>query len=181
MSVEPDQDTPHSAEPEATSGAYSGGVAGERASPPPYGWYYFGPEPAWSQLGANASQGGAHEMGPGDGGPTAGHHGAARGAAPPYGQARIDSADLKEAFDRLSRGDLSADTIGKLLGMDDRDFWTGAVLGAAAALLATNLPTIMSMLSGVARPKAGAEQDSDRNDTKRKRDANVSDMNEERK
>ncbi len=178
MSVEPDRDTPHSAEAEATSGAYSGGVGG---SPPPFGWYYFGPEPAWPQTGAAASPGGAHAMGLGDGGPTAGHHAAAGGAAPPYGQARVDHADLKEAFDRLSRGDLSADTIGKLLGMDDRDFWTGAVLGAAAALLATNLPTIMSMLSGVARPKAGAEQDSDQNDAKRKRDANVSDMNEERK
>ena len=36
-------------------------------------------------------------MGHGDGGPTAGHHGPAGGAAPPYGQARIDNADLKEA------------------------------------------------------------------------------------
>ena len=178
MSVEPDQDTPHSAEAEATSKAHSGGVAGDGAAPP-YGWYYFGPEPAWSQLGAN--QGGPYGMESRDAGPTAGHHGPAGGAAPPYGQARIDNADLKEAFDRLSRGDLSADTIGKLLGMDDRDFWTGAVLGAAAALLATNLPAIMSMLSGVARPKSGAEQGSDRNDTKRKSDANVSDMNEERK
>ena len=180
MSVEPDQDTPHSAEAEATSKAHSGGVAGDGAAPP-YGWYYFGPEPAWSQLGANASQGGAHEMGHGDGGPTAGHHGPAGGAAPPYGQTRVDNSDLKEAFDRLSRGDLSADTIGKLLNLDDRDFWTGAVLGAAAALLATNLPTLMSMLSGAARPKPGADDEIDRNDTKRKSDAYVNKMNEERK
>lgn len=66
MSVEPDQDTPHSAEPEATGSADSGGVAGDGAAPP-YGWYYFGPEPAWSQLGAN--QGGPYGMESRDAGP----------------------------------------------------------------------------------------------------------------
>ena len=127
------------AEAEAMSSAYSGGAAGHGA--PPYGWYYFGPEPA-CRTRRRQTPGGAHRMVSGMAmlALSSGHHGPSGGAAPPYGQARDHNTDLKEAFDRLSRGDLSADTIGKLLGLDDRDFWTGALLGAAAALLATNLP-----------------------------------------
>ncbi|MGZ9090284.1 MAG: hypothetical protein ACXW3T_01505 [Rhodoplanes sp.] len=179
MSGETDNNESPRAEAEAMSSAYSGGAAGHGA--PPYGWYYFGPEPAWSQPGANAWRGASHGIGHGDAGPSSGHHGPSGGAAPPYGQTRVDNSDLTEAFDRLSRGDLSADTIGKLLNLDDRDFWTGALLGAAAALLATNLPNLMSILSGAARPKPGADDEIDRNDTKRKSDAYVNKMNEERK
>lgn len=81
-----------------------------------------------------------------------------------------------EAFDRLSRGDLSADTIGKLFNLKDRDFWTGAVVGAAGALLATNLPTLINLVSGLARAKTGAEPSD--GTTKAKSDSKT---NEERK
>ena len=156
MSGEFDQDAPHSVDAKAPNEELSSGIAGEGI--PPFGWYYFGPEPPFAQSGANPGQGGPQGMGYDHACQTAWHHGGARGAASPYAQARGDNNDLKEAFDRLSRGDLSADTIGKLLNLDDRDFWTGALVGAAAALLATNLPTLMSMFSAAARPKAGAGQ-----------------------
>jgi hypothetical protein len=89
---------------------------------------------------------------------------ASAGAAPPpHGRAHVANSDFKEAFDRLSRGDLSAETIGKLLGLDDTDFWKGALVGAAAALLATNLPALMNMLSGLAQSKPGADDETNRN------------------
>jgi hypothetical protein len=46
---------------------------------------------------------------------------------------------------------MSADTIGKLLALDIREFWKGA----AVALLATNLPTMRSMFSAMAHKQAG--------------------------
>lgn len=86
-------------------------------------------------------------------------------AGAPSPQAHADNADFKEAFDRLSRGDLSADTIGKLLGLDHSDFWKGALVGAAAALLANNLPALVTMLSGLAQSKPGADGATNRNST----------------
>jgi hypothetical protein len=171
MSGGRDDDTPFQAEANASAGVDPAGAAAQGI--PLVGWYYFGPEPPWANPAANAWQGAPY-------GPGHGRAGCAGGRNPTGGgaghHASDDSADLMEAFDRLSRGDLSADTIGKLFNLKERDFWTGALVGAAGALLATNLPTLINMVSGMARAKTGADKSD--GTTKAKSDSNT---NEERK
>ncbi|ODR95266.1 hypothetical protein AUC70_06135 [Methyloceanibacter stevinii] len=118
----------------------------------PFGWYYFGPEPPTFQPPGNP--------GYGPGGAPGTMHGASFGpAGDPYGAApgahggdayekHDKSAAYMDAFDRLSRGHVDAQTIGKLLSLDDEEFWKGALVGAGAALLATNLPALKTMLAG---------------------------------
>lgn len=65
---------------------------------------------------------------------------AAHGTAP-------DTAQLKEAFDDLSRGEVNAETLGKLFALDDRHFWKGAVVGAGVVLALSNLPTIKAFMA----------------------------------
>ena len=86
-------------------------------------------------------------------------------------QGGADNADLMQAFDRLARGDLSAETLGALFNIRDRDFWKGAVAGSIAALALANLPTIKAFASMVgaqafaaarpAPPAAAAEASGD--------------------
>ncbi len=136
---------------------------------PSSGWYYFGPPPPWSQSAPpNATAAwpyGPYQAGHAAAGGTGWGNASAGATAAPHGQGRVANADFKEAFDRLSRGDVSADTIGKLLGLDDSDFWKGALVGAAAALLASNLPILMNMLSGLAQSKPAADAETNRNST----------------
>lgn len=103
----------------------SGAAAGHAPGDLPYGWYYYGPDPAM--------QGAA----PGPEGP----------GGPAHGD---DAAAYRDAFDQLARGDLNADTLGKLFNLNDRDFWKGALVGAAATLVLTNLPALKSLLAGLA-------------------------------
>ncbi len=119
---------------------------GSSGGAPPFGWYYFGPEPPVLRTNgpSSFSPGESHET----------HAPDARSG----GINAHRNADLKEAFDRLSRGDLSADTIGKLLGIDDREFWKGALIGAAAALLANNLPILKSAFAGAMRSDASGKE-----------------------
>jgi hypothetical protein len=121
-----------SSDVEKTAGP-AGGAPSAHQQMPPYGWYYYGPGP--SPIAPPA-------------------------AASPNGEA-ADSSQFKEAFDRLSRGDLSAETISKLLKLDDADFWKGALVGAAVALLATNLPAITRMFSGAEPSSANAAEGTD--------------------
>lgn len=58
-----------------------------------------------------------------------------------------DTADLKQAFDKLSRGDVDADMLGKLFALDDRHFWKGALVGAGVVLAMSNLPAIKAFLA----------------------------------
>lgn len=107
---------------------------------PPVGWYYFGPEPPW---GAGCA--------PGWGTPAGAQRGAGPGAAQPGPQPQQpDNRDLMQAFDRLARGDVSAETLGMLFNLRDRDFWKGAVAGSAVALALANLPALKAMLAGLA-------------------------------
>ncbi|MCB9959727.1 MAG: hypothetical protein H6843_14115 [Rhodospirillaceae bacterium] len=110
---------------DAASGS-AGAAAGDAPGDLPFGWYYYGPDPAMEAAAAG---------GPG------GHGGPAHGD---------DTAAYRAAFDQLARGDLNADTLGKLFNLDDRDFWKGALVGAAATLVLSNLPAIKSMLAGLA-------------------------------
>jgi hypothetical protein len=78
------------------------------------------------------------------------------------GQGGPDSsanAQFKDAFDRLSRGDVSIETISKLLNLDDREFWKGAIVGAAAALLVSNLPAVKGIFEAMTSPKAADDPD----------------------
>ncbi|PTQ71888.1 hypothetical protein [Celeribacter persicus] len=93
---------------------------------PPFGWYYFGPEPPWKTSGAAPSSRDTNADASGE-----------------------DNTDLMRAFDRLSRGEVNAETIGKLFDLKDRDFWKGALAGAAAALAANNLPALKAMAASV--------------------------------
>jgi hypothetical protein len=153
MSGGRDEDTPFQVEADAAAGVDPAGAAEQGV--PLVGWYYFGPEPPWVNPAAHIWQAAPNGSGYGQASWSGGYHGAVGGGA--AHKSSDDSADLKEAFDRLSRGDLSADTIGKLLNLKDRDFWTGALVGAAGALLATNLPMLVNLISGKARAKAGAD------------------------
>ncbi|MDF2140888.1 hypothetical protein [Paenirhodobacter sp. CAU 1674] len=120
---------------------------------PPVGWYYFGPEPPWATPAGTPQQAD----------PQAGYGAQMQGGA--------DNADLMQAFDRLARGDLSAETLGALFNIRDRDFWKGAVAGSIAALALANLPTIKAFASMVgaqafaaarpAPPAAAAEASGD--------------------
>ncbi len=76
---------------------------------------------------------------------------------PPYGGAGgPDNRDLMEAFDRLARGDLSAETFGRLLNLDDRDFWKGALVGSVAVLALTNMPAIRAAMAGLGAQASAA-------------------------
>ncbi|MEG6508988.1 hypothetical protein V6C03_08390 [Methyloligella sp. 2.7D] len=103
--------------------------------------------------GGNAfGQGSQGQGSQGQGGPG---HG---GQSPGYDE----NAAHKEAFERLSRGNVDAETIAKLLSLDERDFWKGALVGAGAALLATNLPALKAMLAGAlaaATPDKGGQSE----------------------
>ncbi|KGJ06661.1 hypothetical protein SAMN04487972_102295 [Paracoccus halophilus] len=72
------------------------------------------------------------------------------GAQPPWqaaASAGTKAADLKQAFDKLSRGDVDADTLGKLLALDDKHFWKGALVGAGVVLALTNLPMLKAVMA----------------------------------
>ena len=97
------------------------------AKHPPHGWYYYGPEPPWAG-------------------------GAAGGGAGPH----ADGKDLMEAFDRLSRGEMNAETLGHFLNPRDREFWKGALLGSMAALALANMPALKAMAAGLAGQAAQA-------------------------
>lgn len=61
---------------------------------------------------------------------------------------REDAAsDLKQAFDKISRGNVDADTLGKLFALDDRHFWKGALVGAGVVLAMSNLPAIRGFMT----------------------------------
>ena len=68
-----------------------------------------------------------------------------------------DTGDALEAFVRLSRGDPSAETLGKLLDLDDRKFWKGARVGSVAVLAPTTLPAIRATLAGLPHRRAPPE------------------------
>ncbi len=162
----------HGDECDENGGAFETGAAPGHSGQPyaqaevPFGWYYYGPEPPafqpYGNTAASDAQGnsgtipGATHGPAGDpGGPSAHQH---------HMGERDELAAYKEAFDRLSRGDVSADTIGKLLSLDEREFWKGALVGAAAVLLASNLPTLKAMFAGMAASATG----SDKNDESQK-------------
>lgn len=109
---------------------------------PPVGWYYFGPEPPWV---AGCAPGWGPQAGPGQGGA---QNGPQSGFGP--GPQQPDNRDLMQAFDRLARGDVSAETLGMLFNLRDRDFWKGAVAGSAVALALANLPALKAMFAGFA-------------------------------
>lgn len=172
---QPGQQPGHQPEQQQAGGDTEAGRGhASAAEQPPFGWYYFGPEPPSFQpqgpaaptlengYGAQQAQHGPA----GWGGDSPSWHGGHGHRGPSYD----DSADLKEAFNRLSRGDLSADTIGKLIGMSDREFWKGALAGAAAVLLVNNLPAVRKIFAGAANSGAGggaqgqsAQQSANRN------------------
>ncbi|MGD9919028.1 MAG: hypothetical protein AB7U46_13500 [Paenirhodobacter sp.] len=117
----------------------------------PAGWYYFGPQPPWDAEKNQATPPGQAE---GDQGnrANAGHANwnLRDGEGPhrrPDPKDLDDNEDLKEAFDRISRGDIGADTIAKLFNVRDRDFWVGAIGGSIVALALNNLPQIKMMLA----------------------------------
>ncbi|KQB12099.1 hypothetical protein H9N28_11125 [Rhodobacter capsulatus] len=120
---------------------------------PPVGWYYFGPEPPWV---AGCAPGWGPQAGPGQGGAGWGgaQNGPNSGFGPGFGAApgpqEPDNRDLMQAFDRLARGDVSAETLGMLFNLRDRDFWKGAVAGSAVALALANLPALKAMFAGLA-------------------------------
>jgi len=116
-----------------------GGGPGPGAAPP-VGWYYFGPEPPW---GAGCAPGWGTPTGAGPRSQGAAQNGPQSGPPP-------DNRDLMQAFDRLARGDVSAETLGMLFNLRDRDFWKGAVAGSAVALALANLPALKAMLAGLA-------------------------------
>ncbi|MBN9673486.1 hypothetical protein [Roseibium aggregatum] len=129
--------TDNSASPQAGNGsANNGGGYGDHSGhgqngQPPHGWYYFGPQPPWAGGGQ-------------------GPFGAAGGSAGDAGvqpDAEAGNQDLMDAFNRLSRGDLSAETLGKLFDLKDRDFWKGALLGSAAVLAVSNMPAIKALIA----------------------------------
>lgn len=124
-----------------------GGGLGPGAAPP-VGWYYFGPEPPWV---AGCAPGWGPQAGPGPGGAQNGPQpGFGAGFGPGQGPQQPDNRDLMQAFDRLARGDVSAETLGMLFNLRDRDFWKGAVAGSAVALALANLPALKAMFAGLA-------------------------------
>lgn len=84
------------------------------------------------------------------------------GPQPPWATATDrsgpDAAQLKEAFDDLSRGEVNAETLGKLFSLDDRHFWTGAVVGAGVVLALSNLPAIKTFMAMAAASAGEAMQ-----------------------
>ncbi|WP_444429603.1 hypothetical protein ACTTAM_13525 [Rhodobacter capsulatus] len=115
---------------------------------PPVGWYYFGPEPPWVSGCAPGwgPQAAAGQAGTGQAGGGPGFQGGAQAGPQP----QPDNRDLMQAFDRLARGDVSAETLGMLFNLRDRDFWKGAVAGSAVALALANLPALKAMFAGLA-------------------------------
>jgi|GEM_PF-2451986 len=75
-------------------------------------------------------------------------------AGPPTGGG-ADNSELMEAVDRLSRGDVSPSTLGKLFNLNDRDFWTGALVGSAAVLVLTNLPAVKAFVGDLSASVMG--------------------------
>ena len=123
------------------------GDSGGPGAPPPVGWYYFGPEPPWV---AGCAPGWGPQAGPGQGGAQNGPQsgfGSGFGPGSGPGPQQPDNRDLMQAFDRLARGDVSAETLGMLFNLRDRDFWKGAVAGSAVALALANLPALKAMFA----------------------------------
>lgn len=120
---------------------------------PPHGWYYFGPQPPWSSGASHQGQGSfRHQHGAAEEHGSTGQNPMGHG---PQDNASGDNSDLMEAFDRMSRGDVNAETLGKMFSLNDRDFWKGALVGSAAVLLISNLPALKSMLGTLSGSDAG--------------------------
>ncbi|ULB12414.1 hypothetical protein ORIO_21760 (plasmid) [Cereibacter azotoformans] len=136
----------------AAFAAHPGAAGGPPPGWPP-GWYYYGPEmppfaapfPGWCYPPGAAMPGG---------------HPAPQPDATAGG---LDTEAMQEMFEQFARGEVKADTIGRLLGVCDHEFWKGAMFGAAAGLLAANIPAIRSILgalmaSGEAGRTPGSEE-----------------------
>jgi hypothetical protein len=127
-------------------------ATGPAASPGayPYGAPGFAPYPQGMPVGQHAYYGAptyAPYAGPGPYYPPAGMHGAYAAMAYP-GVAAQPTAGLHAGqgpqggmsglVEEIANGGSGLSSLGKLLNLDDSEFWKGALIGAAAVLLLTN-------------------------------------------
>lgn len=78
-----------------------------------------------------------------------GHPGYGPGTAAGYGQGQGQGqgARVSELVEEIAGGGSGLSSLGKMLDLDDVDFWKGALVGAAAVLLLTN-DSVQSALFG---------------------------------
>jgi hypothetical protein len=132
--------------------AYQAQQQAASAAPPyPYAGPYFGmaPPPApWPGYAPGFEpQGGAGRMG-------GGGHGAGQGAGHGVGM-----ADL---VDEIANGGNGLSSLGKMLNVDDSEFWKGALLGAAVVLVLTNESVQGALFKTGAKTKAAVKTGFDR-------------------
>ena len=83
--------------------------------------------------------------------PMAGHPGfhTSAGGHPGQGQ----GPGMSEVMEELANGGSGLSSLGKLLDFDDKDFWKGALVGAAVVLLLTNESVQNTLFRGGAKAK----------------------------
>lgn len=100
---------------------------------------YYAPPP-WMHpqyLPAGAYHGGQQQA--------AGMHAAQGGGPAGYGAGHGMQAGMSQFVEEISNGGSGLSSLGKMLNLDDSEFWKGALIGAAAVLLLTN-ESVQSML-----------------------------------
>ncbi len=106
--------------------AYSHGMAGAVPYAPYVVYGAVQPGPYQPMQGAPAGMGAAPYAAP----PVGAHHSGAAGAG--------RQAGMSELIDELANGGNGLASVGRLLNLEDSEFWKGALVGAAAVLLLTN-------------------------------------------
>lgn len=80
------------------------------------------------------------------------------------GAARADAGagparrgDMAELFEELGNGGNGLSSLGRMLNLDDSEFWKGALVGAAAVLLLTNETVQDTLFKTGARAKGAVQ------------------------
>jgi hypothetical protein len=64
---------------------------------------------------------------------------------------------MSEVMDEIANGGTGLASLGKLLDLDDTEFWKGALVGAAAVLLLTNETVQKTLLKSGVKAKDGVQ------------------------
>jgi hypothetical protein len=72
------------------------------------------------------------------------------------GAGRAQQPAMAEVVEELANGGNGLATLGRMLNVDDSQFWKGALIGAAAVLLLTNESLQQALFAGAAKAKDAA-------------------------
>ncbi|WP_131445879.1 YtxH domain-containing protein [Parasulfuritortus cantonensis] len=80
------------------------------------------------------------------------------GAMPGEGAMHGHGAGMSQVMDEIANGGSGLTSLTRMLDLDDKDFWKGALVGAAAVLLLTNDSVQKALFRGAVKGRDAVEE-----------------------